>query len=57
MLYTAKTDIYFYGMLMKVYMHLIENKSSLMNLFEWSTQLNEEDRPSIQDITILINKC
>ena len=32
--YTDKTDIYFFGMLIKEYKHLIENDSRLMNLLQ-----------------------
>jgi hypothetical protein len=47
--YTDKTDIYFFGMLIKEYQHLIENDSRLMNLIQ-ITQLDEERRPNSQEI-------
>jgi hypothetical protein len=47
--YTDKTDIYFFGMLIKEYQHLIENDSRLMNLLQ-ITQLDEERRPNSQEI-------
>jgi hypothetical protein len=47
--YTDKTDIYFFGMLIKEYIHLIENDSRLMNLIQ-ITQLDEERRPNSQEI-------
>ena len=48
--YTDKTDIYFFGMLIKEYKHLIENDSRLMNLLQILTQLDEKRRPNSQEI-------